>query len=137
MIQFNPIPISEILTMQTALLILAGLAISLVGATVATAARHWSSQNWRPGIEDVWYYILSGSIGTALVLFGADTLTIMSVTTGVNTPLAVLKTTIDKLQERKLDAEIAEARDKTESNEARIIRLESMKGKRLSKSIDK
>jgi hypothetical protein len=118
--QFNPISLDKILTMETALLVLAGLAISLVGATVATAARHWTSQNWHPKIEDVWYYVLSGSIGSALVILGADTITILSVTTGVNTPLAVLKTTIDKFYERRLEPKIL-------SNEERIAQLETEK----------
>ena len=86
--------------MQTANLVLAALVVSLVGATIAISIRHYTSQNWLPHIEDVWYYILSGGTSIALVLLGADTVTILGATTGINTPLALVKTGIDKYTAR-------------------------------------
>lgn len=90
------IDIEEILTLMTANLVAGALLVSLVGATLAIAIRHKTSENWKPNLEDAWYYVLSGSVAVALVLMGADTSAILGATTGINTPLAVLRTTLDK-----------------------------------------
>lgn len=87
--------------MGTANLVLAALVVSLVGATIAISIRHYTSQNWLPHIEDVWYYVLSAGTSIALVLLGADTVTILGATTGINTPLALVKTGIDKYTARQ------------------------------------
>lgn len=63
---------------------------------MATAIRHKTSNNWTPNLEDIWYYILSGSISVSLVLFGLGTAEILAATTGINTPIAILKTALDK-----------------------------------------
>ena len=97
----GPIPIEEIVTMRTAIIVAGALILSLIGATVAVTVRHLTSQNWVFHIQDIWYYMLSCSISVALAVMGADTITILSATTGVNTPLAIVKSTIDKYTERK------------------------------------
>ena len=115
------IPIEDIVTIATSNLVIAALLVSLVGATLATAIRHKTSENWHPNLEDAWYYILSGGLGVALVLLGQDTATILGVTAGVNTPLAVLRTAIDrranandpKLSKASDEAIIAEARKRS------------------------
>ena len=101
------------MTGDTANIVIAALLVSLIGATVAVTVRHYTSQNWMPTIQDVWYYILSGGVSVALVLLGSDTVTILSATTGINTPLAILKSAIDKYQDReitKLKKEVSELR---------------------------
>lgn len=95
--------------MVTANLVVAALVVSLVGATIATAVRHYSAQNWHPHIEDIWYYVLSGGTAVALVLLGADTVTILGATTGINTPLAVLKTSVDKYTQKNGNVKLSDA----------------------------
>jgi len=95
------IPIEEIVTMMTANVVMGALLVSLIGATVAMGVRHLSSQNWSPNYEDLWYYVFGGSIAVAMVLLGMDTPYIISVTTGVNTPLALLKTGYEKYTDKK------------------------------------
>ena len=90
------IDIGSILTIETATLLISALLVSLVGSTLAVAVRHKTSENWKPNLEDVWYYILAGSVSGALVLLGYGTAEILAATTGINTPIAVLKTAIDK-----------------------------------------
>jgi hypothetical protein len=92
--------------MATANLVAAALAVSIVGALVAVSVRHYTSQNWAPEIQDVWYFIMSAGISTALVLFGYDTGTILMATTGINTPMALFKTAIDKYSERKESSQV-------------------------------
>ena len=81
---------------MTSNLVIGALLVSLVGATVAMAVRHKTANNWMPNWEDAWYYVLSGSVGVALVLLGQDTATILAATTGINTPLAILQTAIER-----------------------------------------
>ena len=88
--------IENIVTLETALLIMAAILVSLIGSTLAVAIRHKTSENWKPNFEDVWYYILAGSVSGALVLLGYGTAEILAATTGINTPIAVLKTALDK-----------------------------------------
>ena len=90
------IDIGNILTSETAMLLISALLVSLVGSTLAVAIRHKTSENWKPNLEDVWYYILAGSVSGALVLLGYGTAEILAATTGINTPIAVLKTAIEK-----------------------------------------
>ena len=90
------ISIVDILTLATANVVLGGILVSLVGATIAIAVRHKTSQNWNVNIEDIWYYVLSGGVSVALVLLGFDTGTILGATTGINTPLAVIRTAIER-----------------------------------------
>ena len=90
------IDIGNILTGETAVLLISALLVSLVGSTLAVAIRHKTSENWKPNLEDVWYYILAGSVSGALVLLGYGTAEILAATTGINTPIAVLKTALDK-----------------------------------------
>lgn len=115
------IPIGDIISMATANLVIAGLAVSLVGATLAVAVRHYTSQNWTPELQDIWYYVLSGGIGVCLVLLGYDTGTILTATSGINTPLAVVKTATDKYSERKDNAKI-------EANKKEIAELKAKMG---------
>lgn len=107
------IPIEDIITSATANLVIAAIAVSLVGATLAVAVRHYTSQNWTPELQDIWYYVLSGGIGVTLVLLGYDTGTILTATSGINTPLALTKSAIDKYSEHKENAKI-------EANKAEI-----------------
>ena len=72
------------------------LLVSLVGATVAMSVRHKTSNNWHPNLSDAWFYILSGSVSVTLVLLGYDTASILAATTGINTPIAILQTAIEK-----------------------------------------
>ncbi len=90
------IDISNILTGDTAALVAASLIVSVVGATLAVAIRHKTSENWKPNLEDVWYYILSASVSVSLVLLGYGTPEILAATTGINTPIAILKTGLEK-----------------------------------------
>ena len=90
------IPITEIITWATSNVVVGALLVSLVGATIAMAVRHKTSNNWKPNLEDVRYYVLSGSVGVALVLLGTDTATILAATTGINTPLALIQTAIER-----------------------------------------
>ena len=90
------IPIEDILTLMTANVVIGALVVSLVGATIATAVRHKTSNNWRPNMEDVWYYILSGGVSIGLVLLGFGTGEILAATTGINTPIAILKTGLER-----------------------------------------
>jgi hypothetical protein len=90
------IDIGNILTNETAVLIISALLVSLVGSTLAIAIRHKTSENWKPGLEDVWYYILAGSVSAALALLGYGTPEILAATTGINTPIAVLKTGLER-----------------------------------------
>jgi hypothetical protein len=87
--------------LATANLVIGALVLSLVGATVAVTVRHLTSQNWNFHIQDIWYYIFSGAISISLVVLGMDTATILAATTGINTPIAVLKSSMDKYSERK------------------------------------
>lgn len=103
------IDIGDIISMGTANLVLAALVVSLVGATIAISIRHYTSQNWLPHIEDVWYYVLSAGTSIALVLLGADTVTILGATTGINTPLALVKTGIDKYTARNGSVKLGDA----------------------------
>jgi len=100
------IPIEDIVTIATANLVLGALLLSLVGATVAVTVRHLTAQNWHVHWQDVWYFIFSGGISVALVLLGMDTVTILTATTGINTPLAILKTTMDKYSEKKSGVDV-------------------------------
>ena len=79
----------------------AAILLSLVGATLAVAMRHYTSQNWTPELQDVWYYVLSGGISVTLALLGYDTATILTATAGINTPLALVKTGMDKYADKK------------------------------------
>ncbi len=90
------IDIGAILTGTTAGLVASALLVSLVGATLAIAIRHKTSENWKPNLEDVWYYILSGSVSVSLVLLGYGTPEILAATTGINTPIAILKTGLER-----------------------------------------
>lgn len=100
------IPIEEILTLMTSNVVLGALLVSLVGATLATAVRHKTSGNWKPNFEDAWYYVLSGSVSVALVLLGYGTGEILAATTGINTPLAVLKTGLERRNGKTTIAEL-------------------------------
>jgi len=93
----------------TANLVAGALLVSLIGATVAMSVRHLTAQNWTPNWEDIWYYIFSGTISVCLILLGQDTPTIIAATTGVNTPLALLKTGIDKYSDKKAGVELNKA----------------------------
>ena len=86
---------------MTANVVLGALLVSLIGATVAMAVRHLTAQNWMPNIEDIWYYIFSGAIAVCMILLKMETPYIISVTTGVNTPLALLKTGYEKYTDKK------------------------------------
>jgi uncharacterized membrane protein YfcA len=112
------IPIADIISATTANLVLAGLAISVVGALVAVTVRHYTSQNWHPEIQDIWYFCMSAGISVALVLFGYDTGTILTATTGINTPMALFKTAIDKYSDRKDNTKI-------EANKAEIAAIKA------------
>jgi len=116
----TPIPIEDIVTAATANLVVAGLLVSLVGATLAVAIRHYTSQNWKPEIQDIWYYVLSGGIGAALIILGYDTGTILTATSGVNTPLALVKTGMDKYSARKENVKIAENKAEIAAIKAQI-----------------
>jgi len=100
-------------------LVIAAIAVSLVGATLAVAVRHYTAQNWTPQIQDIWYYILSAGIGVTLVLFGYDTGTILTATSGINTPLALVKTGMDKYSEKKENVRI-------EANTANITAMKQV-----------
>lgn len=95
------------MTLFTANLVAGALLISIIGATVAMAIRHITAiekednNKWMPNIRDAWYYVLSGTLAVCLVLLGFDTPTIIAATTGVNTPLAVLQSGIDKYTDKK------------------------------------
>jgi hypothetical protein len=117
------IPIEDIISASTANLVLAALAISLVGALVAVTVRHYTSQNWTPQLQDVWYFMMSAGISVALVLFGYDTGTILTATTGINTPMALFKTAIDKYSDRKESALAVTNKSKIDALEARIAEL--------------
>ena len=99
------IDISQMLTIETATLVLGALLVSLVGATLATSIRHKTSGNWTPNLEDVWYYILSASVSGALVLLGYGTAEIIAATTGINTPLAILKTGLERRRNGNITTE--------------------------------
>ena len=117
------VPIEQILTWETAAIVAAALLVSLVGATVAVTVRHLTAQNWVPHLQDIWYYIFSASIAVTLSLLGADTATLLGATTGINTPVAILKTTIDKYTERKSNGkakEIQELKRKLAELEGRV-----------------
>jgi len=86
--------------------VLAALVISLVGALVAVSIRHYTSQNWTPQIQDIWYFMMSAGVSVALVLFGYDTGTILAATTGINTPMALFKTAIDKYSDKKENSQV-------------------------------
>jgi len=101
------IPITDIISLATANLVLASLVVSVIGALVAVSVRHYTSQNWTPQIQDVWYFFMSAGISVSLVLFGYDTGTILMATTGINTPMALFKTAIDKYGERKENQQVS------------------------------
>ena len=73
---------------------------------MAVSVRHYTSQNWTPQLQDVWYFMMSAGISVALVLFGYDTGTILAATTGVNTPMALFKTAVDKYSDRKENQQV-------------------------------
>ena len=50
--------------------------------------------------------MMSAGISVALVLFGYDTGTILAATTGVNTPMALFKTAVDKYSDRKENQQV-------------------------------
>ena len=100
------IPIEDIISLATANLVIASLVVSVVGALVAVSVRHYTSQNWTPQVQDVWYFMMSAGISVSLVLFGYDTGTILMATTGINTPMALFKTAIDKYSERKENVQV-------------------------------
>ena len=103
------IDIADILTLATANIVAGALLVSLVGATIATAIRHKTNANWHPNLEDAWYYILSGGVSVAIVLMGMDTGTILAATTGINTPLAVLRTGLEKRKANGVTIESVQA----------------------------
>jgi len=107
----------------TANIVVAALALSLVGGLVAVATRHWTSQNWNPQIQDVWYFALSAGIGVFMATMGYDTAMILTATTGVNTPLALAKTTMDKYAERKENVKVSANEKKIKDLEARVAAL--------------
>ena len=75
---------------------LASLALSVVGALVAVCIRHYTSDNWTPEIRDIWYFGFSAGISVMMGVLGFDTTAILATTTGINTPIAILKSGIDK-----------------------------------------
>ena len=121
------IPIEEVISLATANIVVASILISLVGATLAVAVRHYTSQNWTPALQDVWYYVLSGGIGVTLALLGYDTATILTATSGINTPLALVKTGMDKYSERKDNAEIDKNKVNIQVLKDRLAELEAKK----------
>lgn len=88
--------------MMTANIVFAAIVLSLVGATFAVGFRHYSAQNWKPHPEDIWYYIISGSLSVMLAVLGFDTASILAASSGVNMPLALVKTGWDKYQAGKV-----------------------------------
>lgn len=114
---------------MTANLVFAALLVSLVGATLAVAVRHYTSQNWTPQLQDIWYYVLSGGIGVTLVLLGYDTGTILTATSGINTPLALVKTATDKYSERKENTRIEENKANIEALKTTVSALEAARAK--------
>lgn len=119
------IPIEEIISLFTANLVLAALALSVVGATVAVCVRHWTSQNWMPNIQDIWYFGLSAGISVFMAIMGFDSASILTATTGVNTPLALMKTTMDKYSERKENKTISENQEKIKALTAEMEKLKA------------
>ena len=109
--------------MLTANLVAGALLVSLIGSFVAVAIRHYTSQNWVPHIEDVWYFILSGSVSVTLVLLGFNTPEILAASTGINTPLALIKTGIDKYAVRNGNVRLSDA--SLEQIQARLTKMEA------------
>jgi di/tricarboxylate transporter len=95
------IPIDEIISLMTANIVLGALALSIVGALVAVSVRHYTAQNWEVQLQDVWYFALSAGVSVCLALYGFDTGTILAATTGINTPMALVKTGLDKIADKK------------------------------------
>lgn len=115
------------ISLATANVVAAAILLSLVGATLAVAVRHWTSQNWTPALQDVWYYVLSGGIGVTLALLGYDTGMILTATSGINTPLALVKTGMDKYSERKENVEIEQNKVNIQAMKDRLALLEAGK----------
>jgi len=109
--------------------VVAALACSLVGALLAVSVRHYTSQNWTPQIQDIWYFALSAGISVTLVLLGYDTGTILTASSGINTPLALVKTGMDKYSEKKENTKISENKANIEAMKTQIAVLEAAKKK--------
>ena len=116
------IPIEDIISLATANLVMAALVVSVVGALVAVSVRHYTSQNWTPQVQDIWYFFMSAGISVSLVLFGYDTGTILAATTGINTPMALFKTAIDKYSDRKENSQVSLNTAKLSAIEAELQR---------------
>jgi hypothetical protein len=116
------IPIEDIISLATGNLVLAALVVSVIGALVAVSVRHYTSQNWVPQLQDVWYFMMSAGISVALVLFGYDTGTILAATTGINTPMALFKTGMDKYAEKKENSQVLLNTAKLSAIEAELQR---------------
>lgn len=95
------IPIDQIITLATMNIVLAALALSVVGALVAVSVRHYTAQNWEVQLQDIWYFAMSAGISVTLAILGYPTGTILAATTGINTPLALVKTGMDRYSDRK------------------------------------
>ena len=121
------IPIEDIISLATANLVIASLVVSVVGALVAVSVRHYTSQNWAPQVQDVWYFFMSAGISVSLVLFGYDTGTILMATTGINTPMALFKTAIDKYSERKENLSVTKNTETLQVLTAKVAKLEAGK----------
>ena len=123
------VPIEEIISVATANIVIAALAVSLVGALLAVSVRHYTSQNWTPQLQDVWYFALSAGISVTLVLLGYDTGTILTASSGINTPLALVKTGMDKYSEKKENTKITENKANIDAIKTQIGLLEAAKAK--------
>ena len=101
--------------------------MSLVGALVAVAVRHWTSQNWTFALQDIWYFMLSAGISIMLALLGYSTGFILAASSGINTPLALVKTGMDKYSERKDNAEIDKNKVNIQLLKDKLAELEAAK----------
>jgi len=121
------IPIEDIISLATANLVMAALVVSVVGALVAVSVRHYTSQNWTPQVQDIWYFFMSAGISVSLVLFGYDTGTILAATTGINTPMALFKTAVDKYSEHKENISVTKNTETLQVLTAKVAKLEAGK----------
>lgn len=116
------------MTLATANIVLASLLLSLVGALVAVAVRHWTSQNWSVALQDIWYFALSAGISVMLALLGYSTGFILAASSGINTPLALVKTGMDKYTDRKENEGITANKVNIQAMKDRLAELEAKGG---------
>ena len=70
----------------------------LGGTTFAVATKHLTGKNYTVHPEDKWYYVLAAGASIGAFLFGGDWTSGFLLTSGINTPLALMRNAIQYKQ---------------------------------------